>query len=83
MQVCSMMNWYGGSGDVGLAGGLLMLLAMTIVATLALLAVRALFPLLSSNECESTLEILNRRLAAGELSQADYEHARRAVSQPC
>jgi uncharacterized membrane protein len=76
------MNWYGGSGDIGLGGDLVMVLAMTIVAILAVLAVRALFPSLPSNECESTLEILKRRLAAGELSQAEYEQARRAVSQP-
>ena len=78
-----MMNWYGGSGDVGLLGGLVMIVLVSVVVVLAVLSVQGLFPSLSSNERDSALEILNRRLAAGELSQAEYEHARRALSQPC
>ena len=77
-----MMNWYGGSGDVGLLGGLVMIVLVSVVVAFAVLSVQGLFPSLSSNERESALEILNRRLAAGELSQAEYEQARRSISQP-
>jgi len=78
-----MMNWwYGGSGDVGLLGGLVMIVLLSVVVAFAVLSVQGLFPSLSSNERESALEILNRRLAAGELSQAEYEQARRSISQP-
>jgi uncharacterized membrane protein len=77
-----MMNWwYGGSGDVGLLGGLVMIALLSAVVALAVLSVQGLFPSLSSNERDSALEILNRRLAAGELSQAEYEQARRSISQ--
>jgi uncharacterized membrane protein len=76
------MNWYGGSGAVGLLGGLLMALVVIIVIALVILAVHALFPSPSSSDRETALAILNRRFAAGELSQGEYEQARRAISQP-
>jgi putative membrane protein len=64
---------------MGLFGGLLMLAFWGAVILLVVLAVRALFPAPTTGERESAVEVLQRRYAAGEISQAEYEQARRAL----
>jgi uncharacterized membrane protein len=78
----TVMNWYGGSGDVGPLGDVLLALAIVIVIVLTIVAVRVLFPPTSGSDRDRALDILDRRFAAGDLSQAEYEQARRALSQP-
>ncbi len=75
-----MMMGYGGwLGGMGLFGGVLMLLFWVAVLLLVVWAVRALFPVERRSEHETAIEILKRRYAAGEISQAEYEQARRAL----
>jgi putative membrane protein len=74
-----MMWWNGAFGGMSLLGGLLMLAFWVAVVLLVLFAVRALFPSERGSEQESALAILKRRYAAGEISQAEYEQARRAI----
>jgi putative membrane protein len=74
-----MMDWYGGSGAMHLGGGVLMLLFWVAVVVLAVWAGRTLFPPARGSEHDSAFEVLKRRYAAGELNQAEYEQARRAI----
>ncbi len=74
-----MYGWYGGSWAIHLAGGALMLLIWVAVVALAVWTVRALFPPAGGSEQDRARELLKRRYAAGELSQAEYEQARRAI----
>jgi putative membrane protein len=73
-----MMGWYGAAGAMHVAGGVLMLLFWVVVVVLAVWAVRAVFPA-GRSEAERPIEILRRRYAAGELTQAEFEHARRTI----
>ena len=73
------MWWNGVFGGPSLLGGVLMLVFWAVAVLLVLLAVRALFTSRPGSEQESALAILKRRYAAGEISQAEYELARRAI----
>jgi uncharacterized membrane protein len=64
---------------MGLFGGVVMLAFLVAVVLLAVWAVRSVWPVRHQEERESALEILKRRYAAGEISQAEYEQARRAL----
>jgi len=70
-----MMGNYGYGGGVGWFGGLMMLLFMG-----ALVVLRALFPTPRRDERGTTLAVLQRRYAAGEISEAEYERARRVLA---
>lgn len=76
-----MMGYYGGWGW-GI-GGLFLLMVMLVALVAFVLftvwAVRALFPAGRQSGREAAQEILQRRLAGGEISQAEYEQANRAV----
>lgn len=74
-----MMWWNGAFGDMSLLGGVLMLAFWVAVVVLVLYAVRALFPSEQGRAHDSALAILKRRYAAGEISQAEYEQARRTL----
>lgn len=74
-----MMGWYGGLGGMGLVGGLLMVLVWVVVLVLVVWAVRALFPGTHGTERTGPLDLLKRRYAAGEITYAEYEQARRAI----
>ncbi len=75
----TMMNWNGGNGSMGWAGGLLMILVTVAVVALILWAVRAQFPGRPGTERTGPLDLLKRRYAAGELTHAEYEQARHAI----
>lgn len=78
-----MMWWYSGMGDFGwsmmLAGTLVTLLfwggltALVVWAVLALTGRRA--------EDQQALQVLRRRFAAGEISQTEFEQAKRALGR--
>jgi putative membrane protein len=73
-------GWFGGLGSgMGLFGGVAMLLFWVAIILLVVWAVRGGFPGQRSSEHESAVEILKRRYAAGEISQAEYEQARKAL----
>ena len=69
---------WGGLG-MGLFGGMVMLAFWIAVVLLIVWVVRSVWPVQHQDERESALEILQRRYAAGEISQAEYEQARRAL----
>jgi uncharacterized membrane protein len=71
------MMWYGGFGAMGLLWPLAMLLFWGGVVVLVVWALRAF----SSRSVghDGAQEILRRRLASGEITQAEYEQARKAM----
>jgi putative membrane protein len=77
------MMGYGGFGGLGwgmgLFGGLVMLLFLAAIILLVVWAVRGGFASQHPSEHESATEILKRRYAAGEINQAEYEQARKAL----
>ena len=74
------MTWWNGAfGGMSLLGGVLMLAFWVAVVVLVLVAVRALFPSEHTRAHDGALAILKRRYAAGEISQAEYEQARRTL----
>ena len=74
-----MMWWTGAFGGMSVLGGVLMLAFWVAVVVLVLYAARALFPSEHARAHDSALAILKRRYAAGEISQAEYEQARRIL----
>jgi uncharacterized membrane protein len=74
-----MMGNYGRWGGMGWFGGLMMLLFMVALILLVVWAVRALFPTPRRDERGTVLAVLQRRYAAGEISAAEYEQARRLL----
>jgi putative membrane protein len=75
------MMGYGGYGALGMGlwGGLLMVLVAVAIILLVVWAVRSGFPGQRQSEQEGAVDILKRRFAAGEISQAEYEQARKAL----
>ena len=75
-----MMGYYGGFGVLGGLGmGLGMILWIALIAV-AVWAATSLFSNWARSADESPLEILKRRYARGEISQAEYEQARANLS---
>jgi len=74
-----MMNGYGGFGGMGAGASLLMVLAWVAVLVLVIWAVRA--RVLGTHETvrAEPRDVLKQRYAAGEISDAEYEQARRAI----
>ena len=72
------MMWYGGFGAMGFLGPLMMVLFWGGVVVLVVWALRG-FSSRSSAVPDSTQEILRRRLATGEITQAEYEQARKVL----
>ena len=80
------MMGYGGYGalgglgfGMGLFGGLMMLLFWAAIILLVVWAVRNLIPRQHLSEHDGAVEILKRRYAAGEISPAEYEQARKTL----
>lgn len=77
------MMGYAGFGALGMGGGLfggvVMLLFWAAIILLVVWAVRGVFPGQQQTEHDSAAEILKRRYASGEISQAEYEQARKAL----
>lgn len=74
-----MMWWYGGYGGMPLLGTLVMVLFWVAVLALVVWAVRSFVPREGAGTRDTALDVLNRRYAAGEISQAEYEQARRVL----
>lgn len=74
-----MMGNDGQWGGMGWFGGLLMLVAWVALILLVVWLVRAFFPTQRHDERETALAIIQRRYAAGEISAAEYERARRVL----
>jgi putative membrane protein len=73
-----MMGWYGFGPVMWLMGALVMLLFWAGLIVLIVWAVRQFGPGQQSS-AEEPMEILRRRLAAGEITPEEYEQARRAL----
>jgi len=78
------MMGYGGFGalgglGMGLFGGIFMLIFWVAIILLVVWAVREVFPGQRQSEHDGAVEILKRRFASGEISQAEYEQARKAL----
>lgn len=76
------MMGYGGYGDFGwmLGGGLWMLLFWLGLTVLLVWGVSSLFGARPPSREETPLEILRRRYASGEISQEEFEQARRTLA---
>lgn len=72
------MMWYGGFGAMGLLWPLMMLLFWGGIGVLVVWAFRG-FSRGQNLRPDGAQEILRRRLASGEISQAEYEQARKAI----
>jgi uncharacterized membrane protein len=74
-----MMNGNGGFGGMGAGTSLLMLLVLAALLLLAVWAVRS--PLIGTHGSSRAepLAVLKQRYAAGEITNAEYEQARRAI----
>lgn len=78
------MMGYGGFGalgglGMGPFGGIFIVVFWAAIILLVVWAIRSTFPSQRQTEHESAVEILKRRYAAGEISQAEYEQARHAL----
>ena len=74
-----MMNGYGGFGGMGAGASLLMVLAWVAVLVLVIWAVRARVLGTHGTVRAEPRDVLKQRYAAGEISDAEYEQARRAI----
>ena len=75
-----MMGYYGGWSGMGGLGWLAMLLFWVAVIALVVWAVRSFTGGRTRVDGSATpLDVLKRRFAAGEISQADYEQAKRTL----
>ncbi len=70
-------GWMGGFGGVGMLVGALVWLAVVVLLVWGLSSV---FQRSSPDTREDALEILKRRFAAGEITAAEFETARRALA---
>ncbi len=75
-----MMGAYGLMGGFGGFGMLLGLLVWLAVIVLLVWGVGGLFARRSADTTTEALEILKRRYAAGEITSAEFETARRALA---
>ncbi len=70
-------GWMAGFGGLGMFVGLLFWVALIV---LVVWAVSAIFGRASTNTQTDALDILKRRYAAGEITQGEFETARRALA---
>ena len=72
------MMWYGGFGSMWFLGPLMMVVFWGGIIVLAVWAIRS-FSGGPVGRQDSALDILKRRLASGEITEAEYEQARKAL----
>ena len=78
-----MMGYYGGWSGMGGLGWLAMVVFWVAVIALVFWAVRSFTGGATRKGGSATpLDVLNQRFAAGEISQADYEQAKRTLQGP-
>lgn len=78
-EAMAIMGYYDGWGAMGWLGGLMMLLFWGGLVLLVLPSIQALGSAGRPHRPEDALATLRRRYAAGEITQAEYELARRAL----
>jgi putative membrane protein len=82
-RAIDMMGYYGGWSGMGGLGWLAMLVFWVAVIALVVWAVRSFTGGATRKGGSATpLDVLNQRFAAGEISQADYEQAKRTLQGP-
>ena len=74
------MMGYGGFGAMGAFGWIWMVLIWVVVIGLVAWGASALFAPRSGPREATPLEILRRRYAGGEISEAEYEQAKRSLA---
>ena len=74
------MGAYGGFGLAGGFGGLWMLVVWALIIGAVVWAASGFFASRPADGTTDALAILQRRFASGEISQAEYESARRALA---
>jgi putative membrane protein len=74
-----MMGYYSNWGMMGWFGGIMMILFWLALVLLVVWIVRATVPAQRRDDGDVALDLLRRRFAAGEISQAEYEQARRIL----
>ncbi len=75
-----MMGYYGGYGLLGGLGMGFGMILWVVLVVLVVWAVASLFSGQRSQPKEEPLEILKRRYARGELSEAEFEQARERLA---
>jgi putative membrane protein len=74
-----MMGWYGNGSMMGWFGGVGMLLLIVAVIVGVLLIARMAQPSAPRASADPADELLRRRYAAGEISRAEFDEARRVL----
>jgi putative membrane protein len=74
-----MMWWYGGGGGwwVAAIAGLVLVTLIVVIAVWA--TTRMMTPRNPSTPADASLQILRERFARGEISQAEFEEAKRVL----
>ncbi len=75
-----MMGYYGGFGWMGLLMWLAMFLFWGGLIVFAVWAVRSFFPRDGGSDTDIARDVLRRRYAAGELTEAEYTQAMKTLS---
>lgn len=70
-----MMSYYGGFGWMGVLAWLAMFLFWSGLIVLAVWAVRNFFPRDRRSDTDIARDVLQRRYAAGEITEAEYQQA--------
>ena len=74
-----MMGWYGNWPMMGWFGGFGMILLLAVLIGVVLLVLRATQAAGRPSVADPAEAVLRRRYAAGEISQAEFEEARRGL----
>ncbi|HEX8034340.1 MAG TPA: SHOCT domain-containing protein [Ktedonobacterales bacterium] len=75
-----MMGYYGGFGWMGILAWLAMFLFWSGLIVLTVWAVRSFFPRDRRSDTDIAQDVLRRRYAAGEISEAEYQQATKTLS---
>lgn len=75
------MGYDGGWSVMGWFGDIMMILFWVALVLLVVWFARAAFPEQRRDDGDAARDLLRRRFAAGEISQAEYEQARRILDR--
>lgn len=75
------MGYYGGWGMMGWFGGIMMILFWVALVLLVVWFARTASQAQRLDDGDVARDLLRRRFAAGEISQAEYEQARRILDR--
>lgn len=77
-----MMGWHGNGPMMGGFGGVVMLLVIVAVIVGVVLLARTAQPTIRRASADPADELLRQRYAAGEISRAEFDEARRVLGLP-